>query len=890
MRAGGEMKWHEMKIQDIEQILHVFHKSGLQDKQVMERQKKFGENKLHEDKQASLLFLWMKQFQDFMVVILLAATLIAGILGEYIDAVAILIIVLLNACIGFFQERKAEKSLEKLKALSAPQMRVLRNKNWISIPAEEAVVGDILQIKTGDRVPADIRLFQTNELEIDESILTGESLPVKKEEHVINKQDIEIHDQVNMCFKSTLVTKGNGLGIVVATGMKTAIGQVAALLEGTEEQLTPLQIKLVELSKVLIYVVLLLTFLTVGLGLFHGKPVYDMFLIGISLAVAVIPEGLPAIVTVTLSLGVQRMLKRKAIVRKLMAVETLGCTSVICTDKTGTITENKMSVQEIYLNEKTIQVTGEVTALQGEFWQGNRKINDTYANLRLMLTNGMLCNEANLQVKQGRYVVNGDPTDGALLIAARKLGIHYEEDEKYKIIKQYPFDNLKKRMSTVVEDENGRRYVIVKGAPEIIISRCSNELTAHGQISLYNHEKHIDQATRMANKALRVIAISVKAISDSTIMDEEELTKDLTFIGMYGLMDPPRKGVKEAIQACKDAGIQTILMTGDHLATAKAIARKIGLYDDHKDLMIEGHELNHMKMSDLKKIVENVRVFARVTPAHKLKIVQALQEKNHIVAMTGDGINDAPAIKASNIGISMGITGTDVTKEASSFVLMDDNFITLKEAIKEGRNIYENIRKFIRYLLASNVGEIFMMLLAMSLALPLPLVPIQILWVNLITDGLPAMALGLDEAENKVMKEKPRHPKEGIFARGLGWKIVSRGILIGLVSLIAFMIAYEQSNDVTYARTIAFSTIVMAQLIHVFDCRSDQGIFSRNPFQNKYLNAAVISSIILLAIVIYAPSLQAIFHTRDLSLKDWLFIGSLSAIPTFIFSLRPKKK
>src|SRR5699024_2536863 len=495
---------------------------------------------------------------------------------------------------------------------------------------------------------------------------------------------------------------------------------------------------------------------------------------------------------------------------------------------------------------------------------------DTYPNVGLMLTYGMLCNEASLQVKQGRYLVNGDPTDGALLIAARKFGIDYDEHDKYKVIKQFPFDTLKKRMSTVIEDENGRRSLIVKGAPEVIIPHCSKELTAHGQISLYEHEKFVDQATKMANKALRVIAISMKALGDSNISDEEQMTKDLTFIGMYGLMDPPRKGVRKAIQACKDAGIQTIMMTGDHKATAKAIADKIGLYESDKHIIMEGHELNHMKMSDLKNIVENVTVFARVTPAHKLKIVQALQEKDHIVAMTGDGINDAPAIKASNIGISMGITGTDVTKEASSFILMDDNFITLKEAIKEGRNIYENIRKFIRYLLASNVGEIFMMLIAMILALPLPLVPIQILWVNLITDGLPAMALGLDEPENNVMKEKPRHPKEGIFARGLGWKIISRGMFIGLVSLIAFMIAYEQSQDVTYARTIAFSTIVTAQLIHVFDCRSEQGIFSRNPFQNKYLNAAVVSSILLLCIVIYAPNLQGIFHTTDLTLKDWL--------------------
>ncbi len=882
------MKWYQVEIKDVERKLHVYQEKGLSEKQVEERRKKFGTNTLEITKKQSLLILFVKQFQDFMVLILLAATLIAGMLGEYIDALAIMVIVLLNGFIGFFQEQKAEKSLEKLKELSAPKIRVLRDGDWKAIPSEEAVVGDVIRIKTGDRVPADIRIIKANDLETEESTLTGESLPVEKTSQVIYQDNVAMQDQHNIGFKGTLVTKGSGTGIIIQTGMNTALGQIASLMDKTEKVITPLELKLMELGKILIYVVFLLTALTVGIGVYHGQPLYDMFLAGVSLAVAVIPEGLPAIVTVALSLGVQRMIKRKAIVRQLSAVETLGCASVICSDKTGTITENQMTVKEMYLNDQHIYVSGEGYTTTGDFFVNDKKVDRNYPNLEQMMLYGLLCNEAALLVKKGRYIVDGDPTDGALLVAARKLELTHLIKDQFKVIKQFPFDSTRKRMTIVVEDENKRRFVISKGAPERIVPRCSHRVNLNGRTRLTDTKEIERQMDEMAEKALRIIAISVKSISRDDPLELSKLEKDLTFIGLYGLKDPPRKEVKDAIDQCKRAGIKTVMITGDHKKTAAAIAREIGLQEEG-ELTLEGHELNNMDTDSLANIIEKVTVFARVTPEHKLKIVQAFQKRGHIVAMTGDGVNDAPAIKASNIGVSMGISGTDVTKEASSLILMDDNFTTIKEAIREGRNIYENIRKFIRYLLASNVGEIFVMMVAMLLAMPLPLVPVQILWVNLVTDGLPAMALGLDPPEKNVMEQKPRNPREGVFARGLGTKIITRGIMIGLVSLIAFMVIYDnQAENLTHARTVAFTTLVLAQLIHVFDCRSENGIFGRNPFNNIYLIGAVISSLFMLLIVLYVEALQPIFYTMALGLQDWLLIIALSAIPTVIFGFSKK--
>lgn len=890
MPGGMQMKWYQLDAEKVEQKLHVTSNRGLTPKQAVERRKQYGENVLEAKKQTSKWLIFLKQFQDFMVLVLLAATLIAGLLGEFIDAIAIMVIVLINGLIGFFQEQKAENSLEKLKELSAPMANVLRNETWEKISSREVVVGDIVRINSGDRIPADIRIVKSNSLETEESALTGESLPVSKHATAIRKDNLDVQDQANMGFMGTLVTRGSGVGIVVGTGMNTVMGQIASLMANTKKMVTPLEMKLAELGKILIVVALLLTVLVAGLGIMQGHPVYEMFLAGVSLAVAAIPEGLPAIVTVALSLGVQRMIRKKAIVRKLSAVETLGCASVICSDKTGTMTENQMTVKEMYVNGNYLYVSGDGYQIQGDFFIERKKIDRSYPNLENMLLYGMLCNNASLKIKKGKNIVDGDPTDGALLVAARKIGLGPDSISDYQIIKEFPFDSDRKRMSVVIEDKNKMRFLITKGAPDVLLPRSSFYLDQDGRklLKKQNKEQFEDAINEMANKALRTIAIGIKPISANASLDFTMLEDELTLIGLYGLMDPPRKEVKSAIKECHEAGIKTVMITGDHVNTARAIAQDLQLLPEN-GLVLEGYQLNQMSTEELSDVIEDTYVFARVTPEHKLKIVKAFQEKGHIVAMTGDGVNDAPAIKASDIGISMGVSGTDVTKEASSLVLMDDNFATIKSAIEEGRNIYENIRKFIRYLLASNVGEILVMLFAMLLALPLPLIPVQILWVNLVTDGLPAMALGLDKAEGDVMKRAPRNPREGIFSRGLGYKIVSRGILIGTVTLIGFIITYQNNpNNLIFAQTTAFTILVLAQLIHVFDCRSEHSVFSRNPFENKYLILAVLSSLLLLLVVIYWPPLQPIFHTVSLSLMDWMLIVPLSALPTVLFGFTKK--
>ncbi|WP_264737147.1 calcium-translocating P-type ATPase, SERCA-type [Cytobacillus firmus] len=883
------MKFHEMNEREVEQALNTDIKAGLTEDDVKKRLKQYGYNELKEGEKQSALLLFFSQFKDFMVLVLLAATLISGLLGEYIDAIAIIAIVVINGFLGFFQERKAEKSLHALKELSAPQVIALRDGQWKKIPSKEVVAGDLLKVATGDRIGADMRIVESNSLEIEESALTGESLPVQKRTGSLKTANLAIGDMENMAFMGTMVTRGNGLGVVVGTGMNTAMGQIADLLQNAETMITPLQRKLEQLGKILITAAILLTVLVVVAGVVQGQELYTMFLAGVSLAVAAIPEGLPAIVTVALSLGVQRMIRKKAIVRKLPAVETLGCASVICSDKTGTMTQNKMTVTHLWSGGKEWRVDGIGYEPQGHFYRNENQIEPKSDKaLQQMLMFGMLCNHAEIQQKNNEFVIDGDPTEGALLVAAMKAGYNRSSLlSQFQIINEFPFDSARKMMSVVVKDHNGRQFIVTKGAPDVLVGKSESVLwEGRRQILSRELSGEIQGAIEnLASQALRTIAIGYKEIpSKNVILDEKEAEKGLTFIGLQGMIDPPRPEVREAVKECKEAGIKTIMITGDHVITAQAIAKQLGI-STQGSKVLQGKDLAEMTVEDLEDVVEDVAVFARVSPEHKLKIVKAFQNRGHIVAMTGDGVNDAPAIKAADIGISMGITGTDVAKEASALVLLDDNFATIKAAIKEGRNIYENIRKFIRYLLASNVGEILVMLFAMILALPLPLVPIQILWVNLVTDGLPAMALGLDQPEENVMKRKPRSPKEGVFSRGLGWKVVSRGFLIGLVTLLAFIFAYRANPDhLAYAQTVAFATLVMAQLIHVFDCRSEKSVFSRNPFGNKYLVWAVISSLALVLVVIYYPPLQPIFHTVPIELSDWFMITGLSAIPTFLLA------
>ncbi|MBO1624900.1 calcium-translocating P-type ATPase, SERCA-type [Bacillus arachidis] len=881
------MNWYEMRAHEVEERTNTNVKVGLSEQEAEGRLKKLGPNELQEAKRPSALVVFLSQFKDFMVLVLFGATIISAFLGEYIDAIAIVAIVIINGILGFFQERKAEKSLEALKELAAPQVTVLRNGKWIKAPSKALVLGDVIKFSSGDRIGADIRLIEASSLYIEESALTGESVPVQKKVEALQGENVAIGDQRNMAFMGTMITRGSGIGVVVGTGMNTAMGQIANMLQNAEQMETPLQRRLEQLGKILIVVALILTTLVVLAGVYQGNEVYHMFLAGVSLAVAAIPEGLPAIVTVALSLGVQRMIKKRAIVRKLPAVETLGCASVICSDKTGTMTQNKMMVTHMWSGGETWYVTGQGYEPTGSFMKDEQKINPTSTrSLYQLLTFGCLCNNASIVKKKKTYVLDGDPTEGALVAAAMKAGISREAlKEKFEIIHEFPFDSTRKMMSVIVRDRDGKKFVVTKGAPDVLLQMSQTILWGNKQQPLSElYRKEVQAAIHsLGSQALRTIAVAFKPLKvTDSIEHEREIEKDFMLVGIQGMIDPPRPEVKQAVKECKEAGIKTVMITGDHKVTAMAIAEQLGILPPN-GRVIEGVELANMSVDELENIVEDTYVFARVSPEHKLKIVKALQNKDHIVAMTGDGVNDAPAIKTADIGIAMGITGTDVAKEASSLVLLDDNFATIKSAIKEGRNIYENIRKFIRYLLASNVGEILVMLFAMMLALPLPMVPIQILWVNLVTDGLPAMALGLDKAEGDVMRRNPRHPKEGVFARGLAWKIVSRGFLIGIVTLLAFIIAFNQHpNELKYAQTVAFATLVLAQLIHVFDCRSEHSIFHRNPFGNVYLVGAVIISVLLMLVVIYYPPLQPIFSTMPVQARDWLLIVGLSSIPTFL--------
>ena len=892
------MDFHEMdRAQLLEAVkTDAFH--GLSAEEAQRRQEQHGFNVLAEAKKQSALLSFFGQFKDLMIVVLLAAAAISSMLGEWIDASAIVLIVVLNACLGFYQDRKAEKSLEALKKLSAPHVQVLRSQKWSRLPSREIVPGDVIRFSSGDRIGADVRLIEASSLEVEESALTGESLPAAKRIESLAIVDPNLADISNMAFMGTLVTRGSGIGVVVSTGMHTEVGQIAGLLQTSEGIETPLQRKLRQLGKILITAALLLTLVVVGIGMWRGQDFYTIFFAGLSLAVAAVPEGLPAVVTIALSLGVQRMIKKDAVVRKLPAVEILGCASVICSDKTGTMTENEMTVTHLWSGGQDWTVDGTGYEPDGRFFAAGSPIEaQDHASLQQLLLYGMLCNNAKVFKKAQEYAIEGDPTEGAMVVAAMKAGISEEWLlENFTLVRELPFDSVRKMMSVVVKDQSGALFAVTKGAPDMLAMHCRFIRWGAEQLPFTaERASAVDGAVNnMASQALRTMAIAYKPLPpQSSTFTEQEIENDLVFIGIEGMIDPPREEVKAAIQECRNAGIRTIMITGDHAATALAIAEKLHV-SAPGGIAVEGQELDALSAEELQKVVEKTSVFARVTPEHKLRIVQALQQNGRVVAMTGDGVNDAPALKTADIGVAMGITGTDVAKEAASLILLDDNFATIKAAIIEGRNIYDNIRKFIRYLLASNVGEILVMLFAMILALPLPLVPIQILWVNLVTDGLPAMALGLDRPEADVMKKKPRDPAEGVFARGLAWKILSRGFLIGAATLAAFLFAYERNPaDLPYAQTIAFATLVMAQLIHVFDCRSEKSIFARNPFGNKYLIGAVLSSVALLLAVIYLPPLQPLFRTMPLAGSDWPLILGLAALPTFLlagtFFFKPKK-
>lgn len=892
-----QQAWHVISWTDAAKALEVQPSQGLSQREAERRAARVGKNVLTEKKGIQPLFLFLRQFKDFMVLVLLAATVVSVWLGELADSVTILSIVLMNAILGFIQEYRAERSMESLKQLTAPEAKVLREGSEQRLPAAELVPGDIVLLEAGDRIPADVRFMRTVNMEVEESALTGESQPSPKAAAPLRDEYTPMADRHNMGYMGTTLAAGRGAGLVVATGMATEMGMIAGLIQTVAEEITPLQQRLAQLGKWLVFLSVLVCFLVVLTGIWRGEGFYKMFFAGVSLAVAAIPEGLPAIVTLSLALGVQRMIKRKAIVRKLPAVETLGCATVICSDKTGTLTQNEMTVRRIYTGGRMIAVSGQGYDPKGDF-QGADATREE--NIQKTLRIAALCNNASLTKKgiqvaglfraakrDAKWGIDGDPTEGALLVAAAKAGIWREVlEKKEERIGEIPFDSVRKRMSVIYRNKRGKQAYI-KGAPDTIIGLCRQELTPEGVRELTAERRCAIMRAHdeMARQALRVLALAEKPLPEGSAAADAE--QNLIFAGLMGMIDPPRASARQAIQVCRRAGIKTVMITGDHRLTAEAVARELGIIQKIPGReVVTGLELARMSDEELSRQVLDIRVYARVTPKDKLRIVRALKQGGQVVAMTGDGVNDAPAVKEADIGIAMGQNGTDVTKGASAMVLGDDNFATIVAAVEEGRAIYDNIRKFIRYLLSCNLGEVLTMFLAVLVGLPLPLLAIQILWVNLVTDGLPAMALGMEKAEPGIMERPPRTPGESVFARGLAGRIAIRGTIIGLGTLFVFAVGLFFGAELLAARTMAFSALVFSQLIHVFDCKSEErGIFETSLLSNPCLLGAVAISALMQLSVIYWTPLQGIFKTAPLLGWQWELVLGAAAGPTIVIGV-----
>jgi Ca2+-transporting ATPase len=871
--------------------------AGISDKEAKWKLLEHGPNLIAEKKKISPLKLLLSQFTDIMVIILMISTVISAFMGEMTEAVTIIAIVILNAVLGFVQEYRTEKTMEALKSLAAPAAKVIRSGRQLSIPAEEVVPGDIVVLETGDRVPADGILTDGRNIQADESLLTGESVPVEK--LPLPPDGVPgCAERSHMVFMGTSITGGRAKALVTATGMDTEMGGIADLISNIEEDRTPLQKKLAKLGKIIASGCLAICAVVTVTGILRGEDAFYMLLSGISLAVAAVPEGLPALVTISLALGVRRMLKRNALIRKLPAVETLGCAGVVCSDKTGTLTQNKMTVREMFANDRPVEIKIQRNGARA-FYLGGRKIEPLSDNiLKLALEIAAVCNNAGL-VPENRdrngneWSYSGDPTEGALLALSTRAGLTPQVlGQTYSRIDELPFDSDRKCMSVVCRNRKGEVFVFSKGAPDMLIKKCGMINLSKGMVPISPERKSmlIRANDAMAANALRVIAVAHKKL-DSASYDRSRLESGLVFDALIGMLDPPRPEAYDAVQKCRLAGIKPVMITGDHKLTAVSIAKELDIYREG-EMVMTGPDLDAMDEKKLSGLAGGISVYARVSPKHKLMIVRALKKSGNIVAMTGDGVNDAPAVKEADIGVSMGETGTDVTKEASSMVLLDDNFATIIAAIEEGRVIYNNIRKFIRYMLACNIGEVVTMFLGMVIGLPVPLFPIQILWVNLVTDGLPAVALGFDPPEQDVMMRSPRKPGESIFSHGLAGTILYRGLLIGLTTLAVFASIIYYKGDVGLARTGAFVTLVLTQLIHVFECKSEtKSIFDIPVFNNFYLILAVLCSLAMLLGVVYIPPLQGIFKTVPLGLDEWLVTCGLSFLaPVAASFFYPRRK
>jgi Ca2+-transporting ATPase len=888
-------RWHHANVDEVVRLLKTDLTKGLSPGEAESRVKEYGPNELVELPPQRWWWKLLHQFNEVVIWILVAATILSAIMGDWLEAGAIFAIIILNALLGFFQEQKADKALASLKKLSSPVARVIRSGLLRSIPAAALVPGDVIELEAGDHIPADARLVTNFGLKTQEAALTGESDPVEKDSSPVFREGASTAERANMVFTGTTAVAGKARAVVTATGMNTELGRIAGFLKTEEREPTPLQKRLAELGRVLIIACLVLVAIIFVLQLLRGESLAQTFLLAVSLAVAAVPEGLPAVVTIALALGLQRMVKRNALIRRLASVETLGSVTVICSDKTGTLTRNEMTVTEIVSGTHRYRVTGTGYEPRGEFVAVSKEPNEQidrqrdaplHEDLAMALTIGIWCNNARLEAPtedDQRWRILGDPTEGALIVAAKKAGLDRDSDRK--ILHEIPFDSNRKLMSVVAEDAEKRPVIYTKGAPELLLERCAFE-HRDGKIiplSCERREELLQQSSDMANRALRLLAFGYRELDNGSAEYQE---RDLIFAGLIGMMDPPRRQAQAAVAKCQSAGIRPVMITGDHPATALAIARELKIASEH-EMEITGLEVDALSDAELSARVGNIGVYARVSPEHKLRVVQALKENGQVVAMTGDGVNDAPAVKMADIGIAMGTTGTDVTKEVSDMVLTDDNFASIVNAVEEGRGIYNNIQEVVHYLLSCNISEVALVLFAAVVGWPVPLLPIQILWINLITDGLPALALAMEKPEPDVMDRPPRPPKEPFFTRQRGIQILLHGALMSAAVIAAFAYSFYEDNS-SYAQAMAFYVVTFAQLFFSFACRSQRftlpqlGIFT-NPY---LLGAIVISGLLQMSLLWFPLSQRILFKSVPRFGWDWLVIFGLALIPVSLVEIR----
>lgn len=886
-----ETPWYHKSIDEVCRELDTDPKRGLSSQEARIRLEKYGPNELAQKKGPSIFQMFLEQLKDYMVIILLIASVISIFLGEITDSLIIIAIVIINACLGVFQEYRASKALEALKKMSAPNAKVLRDGETLTIPSRELVPGDVVILETGDYMPADLRLISTVNLKVEEAALTGESVPVEKHADAVFEGEVALGDQKNLGFMSTVITYGRGAGVVTKTGMNTVIGGIAAMIQEAEEEDTPLQKKLKQMGKLLGTGCLVICALVFVLGLARGEEVLHMFMTAISLAVAAIPEGLPAVVTIVLAIGMQRLVKRNAIMKKLHAVETLGGTTVICSDKTGTLTQNQMTIVKMYIPGREISVEGEGYKPVGRMYEGDKPIDlEREPALRRLLEVQALCNDARLENQAGgaaeEWRIVGDPTEGAMIVAAAKAGIGREEiNGRYPRINEIPFDSARKLMTTFHRTNEGPVLACTKGAPDILIERCTKIMRGDGTIEPITDEDKsavLEENHKLASEALRVLAMAFKeleAVAEDPTSEEYE--KDLVFCGLVGMIDPPRPEAIEAVKICKTAGIRVVMITGDYKDTAAAIARQLGIIDE-SSRVLDGAELNKLSEEEFAEAVKTVNVYARVSPEHKVRIVQTIKKHGNIAAMTGDGVNDAPALKRADIGIAMGITGTDVTKESADMIITDDNFASIVSAVEEGRVIFSNIRKFVFFLMSCNVGEVIIIFVSMLLGWPIPLLPIHLLWVNLLTDAFPALALGTEKMEPGLMQQKPRDPQAAIIDKSMIVSIIVQSAVMTAAILGSFYIGWTSGGEVL-GRTYALMTMCLSEILRAYTCRSEKHTaFKLGFFGNSKLNLATIGCLFLLVIIVLVPGLRDIFSLAKLSLHDWDWIVGLCVLP-FVF-------